>query len=297
MKKEIVEFGKWGKCARLASETVELLVTLDFGPRIIRFGFIGGQNLLKETPEVIGATDEWVNYGGHRLWHAPEVRPRTYAPDNSPVEHTFENNTLIVTQPVEKENGILKQMQIRFISETEVEVKHLITNQNPWTIELAPWALSVMAAGGTAIVPQEEYKPHTEELLPARPLVLWHYTDMSDPRFTWGKEYILLKQDPAADTPQKFGVLNRQGWAAYLLGNDLFSKHIDVLPEGVFPDCGCNTELFTNQKMLEVETLAPLQKIEPGAVAEHTEKWALTRLAKTPASDEEIFTAVKTNIG
>jgi hypothetical protein len=293
MTQETVEFGNWGRCARLASKSIELLVTLDFGPRIIRFGFIDGQNLLKESPEVIGATDEWVNYGGHRLWHAPEVKPRTYAPDNRPVTPVFEDGTLSVKPPPETENGIQKEMQIRLIAENEVKVLHRITNLNPWAVELAPWALSVMAPGGTAIIPQEEYKPHTAELLPARPLVLWHYTDMTDPRFTWGRDYILLRQDPASETPQKFGVLNKKGAAAYLLNRDLFIKRFDPQAEARFPDYGCNTELFTNAAMLEVESLAPLQQIEPGGCATHTETWALTQLAHPVDSAAAIMAAAK----
>jgi len=293
MQPEITEFKRWGRCARLASNQIELRVTLDFGPRIIQFGFTGEQNLFKESPEVIGAGDSWVNYGGHRLWHAPEISPRTYSPDNAPVEHAFADGALTVTQPVEPDTGILKQMEVRLISEKEAEVRHRLTNQNPWAIELAPWALSVMAPGGTAIVPQEEFKPHTEALLPARPLVLWHYTNMNDPRFTWGRDYILLRQDAAAQTPQKLGVLNKKGRAGYLLGTDLFIKQFNPQADQRFPDYGCNTELFTNADMLEVESLGPLQKLEPGATAEHIEVWSLHKLSAAPASTEALLEAAR----
>ena len=89
---EVVEFGGWPNCIRLSNERMELIATTDVGPRIIRLGFVGGQNLFKTFDETLGQTggDEWHSYGGHRLWVAPEDRNRTYAPDNAPVEDFFD---------------------------------------------------------------------------------------------------------------------------------------------------------------------------------------------------------------
>jgi hypothetical protein len=38
---------------------------------------------------------------------------------------------------------------------------------------------------------------------------------------------------------------------------------------------GCNAEIYVNDQFLELETLAPLQTIEPGETITHTEKWEL----------------------
>ncbi|MCJ7665262.1 MAG: DUF4380 domain-containing protein, partial [Actinobacteria bacterium] len=81
------KFGGWENCLRLENDEIELVATTDVGPRIIRLGFKGGQNLFKEFGDQLGKTggDQWRIYGGHRLWHAPEAVPRTYFPDNKPV--------------------------------------------------------------------------------------------------------------------------------------------------------------------------------------------------------------------
>jgi hypothetical protein len=39
-----VSHAKWGKCVRLSDGTIELLATLDFGPRIMHLGAVGGEN-------------------------------------------------------------------------------------------------------------------------------------------------------------------------------------------------------------------------------------------------------------
>lgn len=276
-----IRWGGWPNCIRLAAGDVELVATTDVGPRIVRFGFAGGINLFKEYAEMQGLTGgaEWRIYGGHRLWHAPEAQPRTYAPDNDPVEWSWDGATLRLTPPVEAATGIQKQIEIALAPDGgEARVLHRLINRGPWDVETAPWALSVMAPGGRMIAPQEPFRAHGEWLLPARPMALWHYTDLSDPRWTLGARFLQLRQDSAAATPQKIGFLNRRGWAAYALAGLLFVKRYAALENAVYPDFGCNTETFTNADMLEVETLGPLARIPAGGgVAEHVERWSLHR--------------------
>jgi len=286
---EVVEFAGWPHCVRLSNGQVELVATTDVGPRILRFGFVGGQNLFKVLPGTEGLTggDEWHSFGGHRLWHAPEVFPRTYAPDNVPIEHDWDGKTLTL-RSVEPGNGIEREIGLTLSpSAPQVGVVHRITNRNPWPIELAVWALSVMADSGEAIYPQELYKPHPDCLVPARPLVLWHFTDMTDPRWTWGRKYIRLRQDPKAKTKQKAGMLNTAGWAAYVLGGDVFVKRYGYDPAATYADMGCNTESYTDADILEIETLGPLTRLDPGATAEHRERWLLAH-AECGPTDEDV---------
>lgn len=279
VKMEKISYSGWKNCIRLKNDSIELIITTDVGPRIIRLGFIGGQNFFKEFTEDSGKTggENWRCYGGHRLWHAPEVSPRTYEPDNVPVPHTWNGKTLKLTPEAEKGTGIQKQIEITLDQKgNHITLAHKLINRNPWDVECAAWCLSVMAPEGRAIFPQEEFRPHPEYLLPARPLVLWHYTDMKDPRWIWGTRYIQLKQDPLAKTKQKVGMLNTLGWAAYYLKGDLFLKCYNCDPDAVYPDFGCNTETYTDPDMLEVETLSPLKKIPAnGGTLEHTEHWFL----------------------
>ncbi len=261
---------------------MELVITTDVGPRILRFGFLGGDNLFKEYPEHLGHTGggEWRAYGGHRLWHAPEANPRTYWPDNHPVDYSWDGKTLSLVSHAETTTGIQKEIEITLDPDlARVTVLHRLVNRNLWDIPAAPWCLSVMAAGGRAVIPQEPYRPHPEYLLPARPVVLWHYTDMSDPRWTWGKKFIQLQQRPGAATKQKIGMRNSLGWMAYSLGDVVFVKTYPHDPAAEYPDFGCNSEIFTDANMLELETLGPLAMIPAGGKAELIERWQLHRLA------------------
>ncbi len=296
---EKVYYGGWPNCVRLTNGKVELIATTDVGPRIIRFGFVGGQNLFREYKESAGLIggEEWRLYGGHRLWHAPEAMPRTYAPDNSTVAYKFENNTLKLSQTVEASTGIEKQIEVTLDDkEDRVSLVHRLINRNLWEVELAPWCLSVMAQGGRAILPQERFIPHTEELLPARPLVLWYYTNMADPRWKWSTRYIQLQQDPSNSKPQKIGIRNTLGWAAYQLGEDLFIKRFPFDDKASYIDYGSNNEIFTNEAMLEVESVGPVTRLAPGAQVEQKETWYLFK-AKVGEDDASIDTVLLPLVG
>jgi hypothetical protein len=273
---ERVAYGGWPNCYRLAKDDLELIVTGDVGPRIIRLGFVGQENEFAEFPEDLGQTGgaEWRLYGGHRFWHSPEDRERTYYPDNEPVAVTEDNGTVRIVQPREATTGIQKELALTLVGRDQVTVRHCLRNHGLWPVELAPWALSVMAPGGIGIVPQPT-SAHPDGLLPNRTLVLWPYTNMADERHHWGAKLIFLRQDPLAQTPTKLGLSANDGWAAYLRGDHLFLKLFDYVDGALYPDNGCSVEIYTNSQMLELETLGPLQRLDPGGTVEHGEHWFL----------------------
>ena len=293
---EKVEYFGLPNCCKLSNGTVELIVTTDVGPRIIRYGFPGEDNLLGECPEASVTTElgDWKPYGGHRLWHAPEAIPRSYVPDDAPVECTCEGSTIRLVQPVEQPTGIAKEMAVSLDPEgSRVSVVHKLTNTNLWAVPLAPWALTIMNGGGTAIIPQEPYISHDDELLPARSMVLWHYTDLSDPRFQIGAKFIRLSTDAALEEPQKIGVANKQGWAAYARNGTLFVKQFGYGDGLLFPDEGCNCETYTAGSFMELETVGPMHDLEPGESALHEETWHLFQGIDIGETEEALAAALE----
>jgi len=285
---ETVPYAGWEHCVRLSNGRIEAVVTTDVGPRVMRFGAVGGANLLNEVADQRGRTGgpDWRVYGGHRLWHAPEVKPRTYCPDNDPVACEVQDGRVRLTQAVEPLTGIRKHLELGLLAgQDSLELVHRLTNLNPWAVELAPWAISVMAGGGVAIVPQEPYAPHPDfthlpeargaapSYLPARSLNLWGFTRLDDPRWSFLDGFILTRQDPAVTVPLKYGVSNSLGWGAYVRGGEMLLKRSPRLP-GRYPDRDSNTEVWIDGSILELETLGPLVTLEPGASVEHRETWS-----------------------
>lgn len=293
---EKIAYRGWENCYRLSNDQVELIVTGDVGPRIIHLSFVGQENEFLVYEEWLGRTGdpEWHNYGGHRLWHAPEVAPRTYAPDNSLVAVQEHGDFIRFIQAVEPTTGIQKELDITLVANAaQVKVLHRLRNAGLWAVELAPWALSVMAQGTVIIIPLPPRGAHNlQSLLPTSTLALWSYTDLADPRWTWGTKYILLRQDPTAQTPQKIGASVPAGWVASVRAGHLFVVRFEFVPGAAYPDLGCNVETFTNARMLEVETLGPLARLEPGAAVEYVERWSLFQNVPVPTCDADVETYI-----
>jgi len=274
-----LDYAGWPNCYRISNGIADLVVTTDVGPRIIRFGFTGQENEFAEYAEMAGLTGggEWRIYGGHRLWVAPEDPPSTYAPDNDPVRFEDSDGAVRLTQPAPGGYAIEKAIEVRLSDDAaEVRVSHTLCNLGPAPVTIAPWALSVMAPGGRATVPLPPRATHGDgNLLPASAIGLWAYTDMTDSRWQWGRDSITLDQDARAATPQKAGFAVPDGWCAYDRAGHRFTKRFAYDPGARYPDFGCNVELYTDARMLELETLGPLCDLQPGGSTEHTETWEL----------------------
>lgn len=287
----VIPYGGWQNCLRIANAEIELIITLDVGPRIIRLGFIGGSNEFAEYPDqagLVGGTT-YRSYGGHRLWAAPETKGWTDHPDNNPVEWKEKDDNIILTAPIEQGTKLQKEFDIYLDPNRNcVRIIHKITNCSKAPIKLAPWAVSVMAPGGRAIIPQEPFIPHADRVLPVRPLVLWSYTQMRDLRWTWGNRFIQLLQDSNAKSPQKFGALVTKGWTAYANSDRVFIKRFQYDAKETYPDFGCNVEFFTNIRMLEIESLGPLITLKPQAYTIHREEWYLFRNVEIGEMEESI---------
>lgn len=282
----------WPNCYRISNGEVELVVTSDVGPRVMFYGFAGGQNFFWVQKETAGKTGqpEWIARGGHRIWVGPEDVKYTYPPDNSAVSVRAEGSVLIATQPVEKETGIEKQIEVRLAPQgSDVTIIHRLTNRSAMPLEYAAWALSMMAPGGRGVSGFPPRGTHPEMLQPTNPLVMWAFSDLSDPRWTWLKKYFVLRQDPRNATPVKIGHFNPHTFGAYFLNGEMFLKRYEADPAKTYPDFGCSYETFTNADFLELETLGPLTKVAAGATLEHVERWTLRRNAQPAAwTDAEL---------
>lgn len=282
-------------CIRVSNGTVEVVVSTAIGPRVARYGFVGGDNLLGEVPEtsVKTALGEWKPWGGHRLWTGPEHMPRSYSPDNSPIEVTVTGRVIRMVQPVEPQTGIQKEITVTLAETgTEVTVGHKLTNRGLWRVAVAPWALTIMNTGGTVIIPQEPYASHDDALLPVRAVALWAYTDLTDPRWKIGSKFIRLSTDAARQESQKIGVANKRGWAAYVRQGTMFVKRYDWRNGAEYPDFGVNTEAYTAGSFIELETLGAVEQLEPGASASHEERWFLFRAVDAAGDDQALEQAL-----
>lgn len=293
-----VEYGGWKNCVEVSNGIVDLVATTDVGPRIIRFGFAGRENEFYENKEQIGTTggDEWKTYGGHRLWHSPENMPRTYQPDGSKISWRKKKYGIVLSQPTEAWTQIDKEIEVAMSPDSaRVTVMNRLTNRGPWDIELSVWAITVMAEGGKEILPL-----NTREtgLLPNGMISLWPYTRLNDKRVYWGENYIMLSQDIKAEIPFKIGLSLESGWAAYANHGHLFVKQFEHIDGIEYPDYSASSyETYTNDSILEMESLSPLVVLGTNETYEHTETWSLYDKVKSPDSEKDVDANIVPLIG
>lgn len=283
---EKIQYLDLPNCLRLTNGDAEVIVTTEFGPRIIGYALAGGENILGFHPQAQVKTSlgTWKPYGGHRLWIAPENMPNSYVPDNALVEYDYDekNNCVCLTAPVEAATEMQKEITVS-LDETGsgVSIRHKITNCGAKIVELSVWALTIMRGGGEVFIPNEPLAPYSPQtLLPVRNLTCWSYTDFTDSRWRFDRDFIRLKVDENKGEPQKIGVLNKQGWAMYRADGLEFTKRFEFVENAVYPDMNSNMEVYVAGSFVEVETLSPLRKIAPGESAEHIEHWELKKSIK-----------------
>jgi hypothetical protein len=272
-------------CVLLENKSISLLITQSVGPRIISLCFNGGDNLFAELPDFVTERPDGKSFyfhGGHRLWHAPENMPRTYVPDDEPVDVIPAKNSLSILQQVEIETGIEKSIRVSLVEDNpQVIIRHMLTNRNQWAVECAPWAITQFKTGGVAILPQSQEQT---EFLSNRVLALWPYTDLASPQVSWGNRYILVRAEMAS--PFKVGFPNPRGWLAYWLDGTLFVKRASYDAQAEYYDFGSSSECYCNDRFLELETLAPISIIKPGGSASHTETWELYANIEFPENED-----------
>jgi hypothetical protein len=182
-----------------------------------------------------------------------------------------------------------KIMTVSMDEDGTVSINHEIINHGTQVREIAPWALTVMTQNGMTIVPNVPYAPHGPgHFLPVRSLILWSYTDMADPRLKFMKGYTTIKQDPNAEHPFKLGFNYTEGWVAYALEDNLFVKHLEYDPSQPYSDMGSSVEIFTNNAIMEIESLGALKKLQPSESVRHHEKWTLHKIQPVQADAERI---------
>jgi len=77
---------------------------------------------------------------------------------------------------------------------------------------------------------------------------------------------------------------------AYWQPGTIFIKQANFLPDRTYPDLNSSSEFFINGRFLELETLGPLEEIQPGESITHRERWSLLDAPHKLSLDEKSIT-------
>ncbi|HUB67079.1 MAG TPA: hypothetical protein VL981_06310 [Candidatus Methylacidiphilales bacterium] len=296
-----ITYGGWKRNLRLHAGATELVITLDVGPRVIRYACGDGPNAFAEISGQMGGSgeNEWKIRGGHRFWTAPEG-DHSYDLDNGPVTwKELGDDAVEIIQPPSKSYGFQKSLKIELLEHELVRVTHRLANVGTKPLTFSSWALSVMAPGGVTLIPQPPLDLHPSEFAsgrevnvkdfwPNREIVLWPFTNLSDGRYAYSEHFLRISYHPSKPAT-KIGLKFPTGWVAYQNRGCVFAKHFAYDPAQPYPDRGSNFEFFTNPDIVELESLAPALPLAPGASGEHVEHWRLFQNAPDLRDEKAAF--------
>ncbi|HCA71165.1 MAG TPA: hypothetical protein DHW78_05570 [Ruminococcaceae bacterium] len=280
-----VNYGDQGHCVRISNHFIDVVVSIDYGPRILRIGFLDDTNLLYYDAEQhnVFANQEWKSYygpqtafhvyGGHRVCLAPDRMPQSYYPDNDPVIYGPLNGGVRFTPPRQKGNDVQLSFEVMMGTDaSDVMIVNKMRNCSHESKRVSLCGSTLMAPGGVVIIPQNS--SGEEKYQPNRNFSLWPFSSFHDDRLSLGDKYILVRQAPSG-RDLKFGVNDLQGWAGYSNhGCTLVKRFVHTVGQP-YPDFGSSLETCICNDYAELRTLSPLYTVEPGEGIRHVENIAL----------------------
>jgi hypothetical protein len=69
----------------------------------------------------------------------------------------------------------------------------------------------------------------------------------------------------------------------------MFHKQIRTQENAVYPDRGTPLQIFLDGDFLELETMGPLENMQPGQTVEHQETWQLFANCPPPRNEQQLI--------
>jgi hypothetical protein len=158
---EPLAWGGWAEAYRLSNGEAELVVVPAVS-RVLRYGLVGGANVLWQNPAVAGRApvrEQWTNYGGSKTWIWPEHEwptragsawpPPTDLPDTIASTVEVRGATLRLATAPHPGFGLALLRELRLAdSGTRVEIRSELRRHGGDEFPVAAWTVTQVPADG-----------------------------------------------------------------------------------------------------------------------------------------------------
>jgi hypothetical protein len=302
-----IEYRGWAGAVQIQNGDVRVVVVPQIG-RIMHYGFVGGQNVLWNNPDLLGqvlpedgppvAEDsvEWQNYGGDKIWPNEQddfeaINDRSWPPD-----HWFDGHAqawerieggVRITSPVSPANGARVIREIRLAGDgTRLQIgQRLEKVQMARHSQLEPlrytiWNVTQLRTPQVALLPLNPHSIHPDG---AR---IWDDTP---------RERLEVRGDVGLFVPhptdaQKVGV-DSDRWLGAIVDDIVIGEFYRRDATKSYPDQGLSAEVYTSATYTELELLSPLMPLAPGQQLRFEIAWELHRLPASATDDTARITA------
>lgn len=304
VKIEKVNYKGWTNSYRMNNGTVDVVVVPAVA-RIMRYGFVGGPNLLWENEKALGKLakpGDWPNFGGDKAWPWPQSEwpqriggdwPPPAASDQS--AHTARivgKDTVRLTSPVVVGYGIriVRDITLRPTG-TQVHIRtrfdKVRDSRGSSDVPMGVWVITQVKVPDTLAA---RLIPGTERTLPQRYKLL-----METPWKALTVENGVLITDRPTDKNAKLGA--DADILAAAIGDTLFTVRSQTtkLPLSAFTP-GERAQLYTNpapDAYVELEFTGPVRKLAPGQSLTLEVIWQARKLRGTQRSPAAVAGLVR----
>ena len=280
-----INYKGWEGSYKLSNQEIELVVVPKIA-RIMSCSFKGEGNILWQDSNLEGRVEdmnykEWLNYGGYKLWNAPQSAwgwPPDPSLDRGPCKvETKGDHTIILTGMKSKNMGIRFTREIRiFEKSNKVQIKQIMENISDKDVEWGIWEVTQLLPKGRALLPLSSDKKYWDK-------------DEASKHEDWDireeEEMIYFTHNSAKG---KVFVMTDKGWIAYELDGVVYIKTFKSILDKPYPEGESNIELFSDDNYIELEVVSPLIHLKPGEKYTFTENWHLFRVDKPSSTNEEL---------
>jgi hypothetical protein len=260
----------WEQVILVSNGRVEAIIVPQVG-RVMQFRLAGAEDgAFWENPELWGKladphSTNWANFGGDRVWPAPQVEwkdhmkhewPPPAGFDGLPYTVKLDGFVVTLTSAVDPTYGIRVQREIRLdLNEPVMTIATTFTKVEGTSLRVAVW-----------VVTQVKNPVAVYSLMPQPSRFREGFHLLSDDRPTHlrlGPGWLALTRDPK----KGYKVGTDGGTMLWMGDNDVLRIDSPRLPLADYPDQGCSVEIYTNpdpQAYVELEALGALRRMKKG---------------------------------
>lgn len=278
-----VSYKGWDDATLLTNKIVELIFVPQIG-RIMRYGYVGGINLLWNNAALAGKTTDiaapnadWQNYGGDKLWPAPQAvwgwPPDPVMDSGTQTVKTLAGNKLQTQGQRSPKHNLRFRREIALdATGTGVTFVNTVFNTGEKEAEWSVWEVAQVDSPDIVILPL-----HKGGKFPTG------YYTFKDSAPAEGRLKIMgneIRLERDAKNACKIGSDSPLGWLAAEKSGIRFEVSHKAEPKANYPDDGCHLEVYTNPDpaaYIEMELLSPLVTLSPGEKYSHTTRWKLSK--------------------
>jgi len=288
---------------RLTDGKSEAVVVPSLG-RVMRWGKVGGPNLLWNAASVSKNPNDWKNYGGDKTWLSPQSFWKVmHGSDNWPPDKSFDGTphgatvltggSLKLVSRTSRRIGIRIERVMGFNEQGEFVIEqHAIKTAGP-PIRVGLWSISQSDAPDAVFLPSSPDSAYRNGFY-----VFPGYAAKVQPTQVRDDVFSVLPR--ATGGGIKFGTDAPNASLVAVKGNVAWLQQA-AKPAGEYPDgadgAGFPVETYVNGSKdapyVELELCGPLVNMFAGMTTTHTVKWSLHDLPSKDVSDPATRQAIE----